>query len=230
MFGSHKLRTFGMASAIAIGVGMAGSAIAADMPKSVHPLDKPTGASEVAERLQELGFKDVGTIEHSGNIYRFDAMWEGEWVKLSVDERDASITRVGAGEAIATGGVMSAEKVRDELQRLGYEKVSGIEQSGDVIHAKASKGGEPYTLKIDARNGEVMRVAGASAIKAEGAITPSQGAMGETYFKSELSKLGYSDVRNVEKKGGVYEMQARMGGQWQDIKVDGSTGAVTKVN
>lgn len=215
----HKLT---LASAIALTMGIGAPALAAPMPDNVYPIVQSPDAQDVRERLQELGFTQVEIVEHSGHITNVNAMWEGKPVMLSVDDRDGGIDTWGGAEAISTVGDMSDNYVRRQLEALGYTQVQEINRSGNVIETSAVHNGKSVKLSIDADNGGITRDHADDT-----AIITTRQPMDLAYLERQLATIGYSDVRNVERSGNVYELEARKDGQWKELRIDGDDGGVS---
>jgi hypothetical protein len=54
------------------------------------------------------------------------------------------------------GRTITEAQLRQELERLGFTKVSNIKQKGNMIEAKATKDGKRVTLNIDTSTGNVV--------------------------------------------------------------------------
>lgn len=50
------------------------------------------GTSALIEALTDLGFDDIGDVDHAGNVIHATATWQGEAVKLRIDTQNGQIT------------------------------------------------------------------------------------------------------------------------------------------
>jgi peptidoglycan hydrolase-like protein with peptidoglycan-binding domain len=174
MHGLKHIRTLALTSALVLGGAMAASAAGnvqsstAYLPETVpnitgtSDIGSDASVAEVRNQLQALGFHNIGEIEQSGDIYTTEAQWQGRWVELRIDGENGGITYENIGEPIIRvkkqEGVPVAStetELTSELQRVGYDNVSNIEASGNVITADATHYGRQVSLSIDAETGAV---------------------------------------------------------------------------
>jgi len=64
-----------------------------------------------------------------------------------------------------------------------------------------------------------------AAAAATGTITPRP-KMDVDYVKQQLLQLGYDDVTNVQRRGGIFEVLASQEGKAVDLRIDGNTGRI----
>lgn len=237
--------TVGTAVAAVLGLGLAQAAMASDMPTTIESFPKNASDAWVRDALGDMGFNNIGPVKQSGNIYDVTASWEGRPVRLEIDARTGGMKDQNAGDtAISTAGDMDDAHIRSELQKLGYTDIGNIERSGDVIETDAQYRGRTVALEIDADNGGVTReylvggntleaedgeLGSASEVGTEGewAIPDPQDTMSEAYLEQQLATLGFTDVRDVQKSGNIYELDARTEDRWVRLRVNGRNGEVS---
>jgi peptidoglycan hydrolase-like protein with peptidoglycan-binding domain len=68
-----------------------------------------------------------------------------------------NVTGAAMSGTSTPAAMMSADEVRDRLERDGYTNVSDLQRRPDNTYmARADRGNETYTLRIDARSGRVL--------------------------------------------------------------------------
>src|SRR6185437_13151662 len=70
-------------------------------------------------------------------------------------ERTAARERTTTGSG-GTTPMLSADDVRDRLQSAGYSDVSNVKAQGQRYTARAQRGNDSYSLRIDGRTGQVI--------------------------------------------------------------------------
>jgi hypothetical protein len=120
----------------------------------------------------------------------------------------------------ASSGSTESE-ITTALQNLGYTDVSQAEMRGDIYTADAKWQGEPVKIRVDRADGRINDLSSSEAeyINASSGMTNDR-------LTSELNDLGYTNVREIEKVGGVYLAKADMDGKTQNLRVDTATGQV----
>ena len=113
--------------------------------------------------------------------------------------------------ALAAGGVLSAEQIRQDLRAQGYTGIGSPVADGDVFRVDASRWGraEPG-LRVEASTGNV--------VNAPRLTTPQ--------VKAALAAAGYDDVGDVTEHGSEFTATATHDGERIVWKIDATTGAI----
>lgn len=123
----------------------------------------PGGASEqqVRNTLRQEGYDRIGSMQRSGDTYRTQAMRDNTMYNVTVDARTGRIVSEEPasgqpGGAPTTGGIDDSQ-VRGTLQREGYDQVSDLRREGGMYIARAQRGGQLYTVRVDAQTGRTVQ-------------------------------------------------------------------------
>ncbi|HKW54852.1 MAG TPA: peptidoglycan-binding domain-containing protein [Stellaceae bacterium] len=98
-------------------------------------------AYQAREGLQQTATLDQDTVERMNLAPGLD--------------RTAARDHATAGSGGSTPR-LSADDVRDRLQSAGYSNVSNVRQQGQRYTARAERGNDTYTLRVDGRTGKVI--------------------------------------------------------------------------
>jgi hypothetical protein len=107
---------------------------------------------------------------------------------------------------------MSEDQVASVLASRGFSDVSDLKRDNNIYTGTANWYGDQVDLKIDARNGFI--------------IDPSH--MTEDQMGRMLKDDGWNNVRNVQLKGTVYQVDASQGGAPYHLWIDARTGEITR--
>jgi peptidoglycan hydrolase-like protein with peptidoglycan-binding domain len=111
---------------------------------------------QAREGLQQTATLDQDTVER---------------MKLSPGpERNAASARSTTGSG-GTTPMLSADDVRDRLQAAGYNNVSNVRAQGQRYTARAERGNDRYTLRIDGRTGKVISEQRVASVEGHGSST-----------------------------------------------------------
>lgn len=222
MLSKMNLRRLGLSTALLLATSVF-AAQAAMMPNTVDPVPGTASVAEMTAKLHGLGFTEMQTVEHSGNVYTAKAKWEGNWVDLTIDAQNGAIVDRNAGDPVISIGHDSTDSdVRNELQRVGYGDIGPIERSGNVITTTAFKAGGQFDLRIDTKTGSLSHASAKSM-----AIATPRKNLTTAEMREQLRPLGYIDVRDFEEEGNVYSMLALKEGRWIALQIDAVDGGVT---
>ncbi|WP_162915263.1 PepSY domain-containing protein [Desertibaculum subflavum] len=122
-------------------------------------------------------------------------------------------------EAVSVDRNSSMNDIRQALQSAGFTGLSDVKQSGNIIRADAFYAGKPVDIVVDAKTGRVYDETKPVAIDLTRTTTNDE-------IKSQLTKLGYSNLGEVERHGDVVLVTGRKMGKPVDIFVNADTGRV----
>jgi Peptidase propeptide and YPEB domain len=81
----------------------------------------------------------------------------GAAAQAQTTQRPSQAPSAAPGAPTQPGGrTITEAQLREELERLGFTKISNIKQKGSTIEAKATKDGKRVTLNIDTNTGKVV--------------------------------------------------------------------------
>lgn len=112
------------------------------------------------------------------------------------------------------------QEARIALQSVGFDQISALRQSGNIVRANAVYQGQPVQLVLDTRNGRIIDQAGPLAIS----VTPNSS---DAAIRSELSRLGYTGAGEVSRRGNNYVVPAQQAGQPVLLRVNALNGRVS---
>jgi hypothetical protein len=136
-------------------------------------------SDHVRSELQDLGYAQIGAIEHKGDVFSTTALYKGRRIALSVNADTGSVTqeRVIGGKAyviengdlvsvsgIETDGAPAIQVPKDrmglgyletQLSAFGFSDVRNLEKQGDVHQLDAKMDGEWHRIAVDARTGAI---------------------------------------------------------------------------
>ena len=111
---------------------------------------------QAREGLQQTATLDQDTVERM-NL-------------ASGADRTAARGRTTTGSG-GTTPMLSADDVRDRLQAAGYNNVSNVRAQGQRYTARAERGNDRYTLRIDGRTGKVISEQRVASVEGQGSST-----------------------------------------------------------
>jgi hypothetical protein len=103
---------------------------------------------DVREMLRTAGYDDVASIERQGDEFRAEAKRDDKDVQLTVREL--------SGMTLPTAGDVSESELRSQLEQAGYSNVNDVERDGAMHKAKAQRGADELTLRLDATRGAII--------------------------------------------------------------------------
>jgi hypothetical protein len=120
----------------------------ADRPWQEQPLREGLlNEMQIQSILQARGMRAIEDFERVGTNYHARADWYGQDVEVVVDGRTGVVLRPRA---------MERDQIRARLQDEGWRDVADLERDGDVYYVRASRNGDGYELRVDARTGVVL--------------------------------------------------------------------------
>lgn len=110
-------------------------------------------SSEILQRVEQAGFSDVRDLEFDDGLWEVKARdRDGRRVELLVDPVTGEIIDPRSVSAL------SADQIRSRLEAQGYTRVHDIEYDDGRWEVEATNPrGEPVDLKLDPRDGRILR-------------------------------------------------------------------------
>ena len=112
------------------------------------------------------------------------------------------------------------QEAQRALQSVGFDQISALRQSGNIVRANAVYQGQPVRILLDTRNGRISDQAGPLAIN----VTPKSS---DAAIRSELGGLGYTGLGEVTRRGNIYSVPAQSAGQPVLLRVNALNGRVS---
>lgn len=133
-------------TALVLGLAAAGFAFAQDGAGGLP-------SSEILQRVEQAGFSDVRDLEFDDGLWEVKALdRDGRRVELLVDPASGEIIDPRSAPAL------SADDIRSRLESQGYTRVRDIEYDDGRWEVEATNPrGEPVDLKLDPRDGSILR-------------------------------------------------------------------------
>jgi len=120
----------------------------ADRPWQEQPaIDGLLNRTQIESILEARGMSDIEDFERIGTNYHATADWYGDEVDVIVDGRTGVVLRPRA---------MEDGQIRARLQDEGWSEVAEIQREEDIFHVRATRNGEDFDLRVDARTGTVL--------------------------------------------------------------------------
>jgi hypothetical protein len=232
-----NLRLLNLGAGLAAGLLIGTAVHAAEVPDfanfdygdTVHPED-------VQEKLQALGFTDIGPVDEEGQVFTADAEWEGRPITVRVDA-DTGWIRNNWNEdplgkpryvRFTTPADVTAEDVAEKLTQIGFTNVTAEHDEGDVYHVNATWQNHPYDMTLNVDTGTLWDTDAvmAQTTPPDFMNVPYPKAATPDEIRRKLAALGYSNIGDVEKKGQVFETTAAWQGDNMELTVDADTGLI----
>lgn len=121
---------------------------------------------QVHTKLHNDGYQRVYNIRQQGGVYLARGEREGRAYDIRVDAATGRIisseevgraTPSGARSGSAGPGSVDEQRVRTTLRQEGYDQVSDLRREDGTYVVRAQHTGEPYTVRIDAQTGRIIR-------------------------------------------------------------------------
>ena len=199
-------------------------AMAAELPSPLPVTRDNPSEDFVRGGLQALGYSDVRDLRCSGNVCDAMAVWQGAIHDLRIETDTGRIQSAFAdSEALAIGTTHDPDEeyVRQQLEAMHFTDVKNVRRSGAIFDAEAKLDGKPVNLRIDSRSGEVTREGGDDVLN-----IPVRADMDADYVRRKLQWIGFTDVGDVRRDGGVYHASAQRYGEPVEVTVESDTGRV----
>ncbi|WP_158295530.1 PepSY domain-containing protein [Crenalkalicoccus roseus] len=132
----------------------------------------------------------------------------------------AAALLLGGGAALAQGSPattvpvpMTDHQIETVLRARGYSEIEGLRREGEVFRIdRAKRYGEEVTdLTVDAASGQVHNE-----------------TMSEAQARAMLRERGFTEVTEVRREGDLIIARGRRGADPVEVRIDPSTGAVTR--
>lgn len=227
-------RTRTLVAAIALATALPGLAAADDdwanndfttvyAPTPIPTAGAPLDEAAIRAGLAGLGYEDLGPLEGSAPYYMITATYDGQYMPLSVDAETGEVSPIALPDkqTITTTTTTTITTVTDGLTRLGYSNIEVIEDTDEQVTTKAWRYGEPVTVTVDRKTGQVTNL----DQDATQYVLVSSTASPED-VRMSLETIGYADVADVRLDGDVYVGKGTWLGEPVDLWVDARTGEV----
>lgn len=122
-------------------------------------------------------------------------------------------------KSIAINENSSMNDIEKALTSAGFAQVTGLQQNGNVIRAKAVYGGQPVEFVVGARTGRVYDQTKPVAIKMTSTTSDQE-------VQTQLNNLGYN-VTEIERRGNVVVATGQKAGMPVEVIVDAESGRIS---
>lgn len=132
---------------------------------AAQPQVSPQTVKEAQAKLQRdglyTGYIDGIVGPKTKEAVRIYQRQQGLQQTAELDQQTLQHMNLGAGAAMSgtstPGAMMSADEVRDRLERDGFTNVSGLQRRPDNTYmARADRGSDTYSVRVDAHSGRVL--------------------------------------------------------------------------
>lgn len=113
----------------------------------------------------------------------------------------------------------SMADIEKALSSAGFSNVTGLQQNGNVIRAKAVYGGQPVEFVVGARSGRVYDQTKPYSLKMTSTTTDQE-------IQTQLNSIGYN-ITEVERRGNVVVATGQKAGAPVEVIVDTMSGRIS---